>query len=43
MTVQSDKWIKKMVKETGMISPFEKKQVRGTKISFGVSLTLKFI
>ena len=37
MSVQSDKWIKKMVKETGMISPFEEKQVRGTKISFGVS------
>ena len=37
MSVQSDKWIKKMVKETEMISPFEEKQVRGTKISFGVS------
>ena len=37
MSIQSDKWIKKMAKETGMISPFEDKQVRGTKISFGVS------
>ena len=37
MSVQSDKWIKKMVKENGMISPFEQKQVRGSKISFGVS------
>ena len=37
MTVQSDKWIKKMAKEHSMISPFEEKQVRGNKISFGVS------
>ena len=37
MTVQSDKWIKKMVKGYSMISPFEEKQVRGDKISFGVS------
>ena len=37
MTVQSDKWIKKMAKEQSMISPFEEKQVRGDKISFGVS------
>ena len=37
MTVQSDKWIKKMVKDHSMISPFEKKQVRSDKISFGVS------
>ena len=37
MTVQSDKWIKKMAKEYTMISPFEEKQVRGNKISFGVS------
>ena len=33
MTVQSDKWIKKMAKENSMISPFEDKQVRGNKIS----------
>ena len=37
MTVQSDKWIKKMVKDSSMISPFEEKQVRSDKISFGVS------
>ena len=37
MTVQSDKWIKKMAEEYAMISPFENKQVRGDKISFGVS------
>ena len=37
MTVQSDKWIKKMVKDHSMILPFEEKQVRNNKISFGVS------
>ena len=37
MTVQSDKWIKKMVKDHSMISPFEEKQVRNDKITFGVS------
>ena len=37
MTVLSDKWIKKMVKDHSMISPFEEKQVRNDKISFGVS------
>ena len=37
MSVLSDKWIKKMVKDYSMISPFEEKQVRGDKISFGVS------
>ena len=37
MPVLSDKWIKKMAKEQGMISPFEKEQVRGNKISFGTS------
>ena len=37
MTVQSDKWIKKMAEEHKMISPFEDKQVRGDKISFGLS------
>ena len=36
MSVQSDKWIKKMAKEHGMISPFEEIQVRGNKISFGI-------
>ena len=37
MTVLSDKWIKKMVRSHNMISPFENKQVRGTKISYGLS------
>ena len=37
MTIMSDKWIAKMAKEKEMISPFEDKQVRGDKISFGVS------
>jgi len=37
MSVQSDKWIKKMAKEHDMISPFEEEQVRGNKISFGTS------
>ena len=37
MSVQSDKWIKKMAIEYSMISPFEDKQVRGDKISFGLS------
>ena len=37
MSVQSDKWIKKMAKEYGMISPFEEEQIRGNKISYGVS------
>ena len=37
MTVQSDKWIKKMVKDHSMNLPFEEKQVRNDKISFGVS------
>jgi len=37
MSVQSDKWIVKMAKEQAMISPFEDKQIREGKISFGVS------
>ena len=37
MTVQSDKWIKKMAESHQMISPFESKQIRGNKISYGVS------
>ena len=37
MSVQPDKWIKQMAKDHKMISPFEDKQVRGDKISFGVS------
>ena len=37
MTVLSDKWIKEMARNHNMISPFEDKQVRGTKISYGLS------
>ena len=37
MPVQSDKWIKKMALENEMISPFEDKQIRGNKISYGLS------
>jgi dCTP deaminase len=37
MTVLSDKWIKEMVRTNDMISPFENKQVRGNKISYGLS------
>ena len=37
MSVQSDKWIIKMAKKNAMIAPFEDKQIRGDKISFGVS------
>ena len=37
MSVLSDKWIKKMSMEEGMISPFEEKQVRGDSISYGLS------
>ena len=37
MSVLSDKWIRKMSKEKGMISPFEEKQVRGDSISYGLS------
>ena len=37
MTVLSDKWIKEMVRTNNMINPFENKQVRGNKISYGLS------
>ena len=37
MTVLSDKWIKEMVKNHKIIDPFIDKQVRGTKISYGLS------
>jgi len=37
MSVQSDKWIKKMAKEHSMINPFEDKQIGKDRISFGVS------
>jgi len=37
MTVLSDRWIKKMAKETGMIKPFVEKQVSKNLISYGLS------
>jgi dCTP deaminase len=37
MTIKSDKWIRRMALETGMIEPFEDKQVRKGKISYGLS------
>jgi len=37
MTVLSDRWIKEMVRTNNMISPFENKQVRDNKISYGLS------
>ena len=37
MSIQSDKWIKKMALEHQMISPFVEKQVSNGKISFGLS------
>ncbi len=35
--IKSDKWIRRMAKDSGMISPFEEKQVRLGSISYGVS------
>ena len=37
MSVLSDKWIRKMALKEKMISPFVDKQIRGDKISFGLS------
>jgi dCTP deaminase len=37
MSIKSDRWITKMAKEHGMIEPFEDRQVREGKISYGVS------
>ena len=37
MSVLSDKWIRKMSKDEGMIEPFEEKQIRGDNISYGLS------
>jgi len=37
MPIRSDNWIRKMSQEHGMIEPFEDGQVRGGKISYGVS------
>lgn len=37
MTIKSDRWIRRMAEEHGMISPFEPGQVREGVISYGVS------
>ena len=37
MTVLSDRWIKKMAQEKGMIKPFIPKQKKGKTISYGLS------
>ena len=37
MTIRSDRWIRRMAKEHGMIEPFEPGQVRDGVISYGVS------
>ena len=37
MAIKSDNWIEKMSLEYGMIDPFEGGQVRGGKISYGLS------
>ena len=39
MTVLSDKWIKKIVKQKGMIKPFVDKQVRKEKFPLDYLLT----
>lgn len=37
MAIKSDRWIKQMALENGMIEPFEDRQVRAGVISYGVS------
>ena len=37
MAIRSDRWIRKMATEHGMIEPFEEGQVREGVISYGVS------
>jgi dCTP deaminase len=37
MSIKSDRWIKRMAREHGMIEPFVESQVRGSAISYGVS------
>ena len=37
MTIMSDNWISKKVKEEKIINPFESSQVRKGKISYGLS------
>ena len=37
MAIKSDKWIRKMALDHGMIEPFEDRQVRQGVVSYGVS------
>jgi len=37
MSIKSDKWILRMAKEHNMIEPFAERQVKDTKVSFGLS------
>src|SRR3989449_6206756 len=37
MSIKSDRWIRKMSKQQGMIEPFADRQVREGVISYGVS------
>ena len=37
MAIKSDRWIKKMSLDNGMIEPFETEQIRNGKISYGLS------
>ena len=37
MSIKSDRWIRRMARETGMIEPFTDGQVRAGAISYGVS------
>lgn len=37
MSIKSDRWIRQMASDHGMIEPFEEKQVRQDVISFGLS------
>ena len=37
MSIKSDKWIKKMSKDSAMITPFLENQVKDGSISFGLT------
>lgn len=37
MTIKSDRWIKRMARESRMIEPFEERQVREGVVSYGLS------
>src|SRR5512147_964523 len=37
MAIKSDRWIRKMAQEHGMITPFSDRQVREGVVSYGVS------